>query len=260
MELFALGNLGFLAVDIYVAHSVNQFHHWAEWVPFAFSLAAPLPLLLGLLVVRWRRAIGLTVGLGAVVVGIAGLLLHLDSQFFEQMTIASLVYTAPFVAPLAYTGLGLLLIMNRLVPPRSVEWAGWVLLLAMGGFVGNFVLALADHAQNGFFNPLEWVSVVAAAIGVGALAPPLLVRVGRTYLAMAAGAMVFEVAVGLLGFVLHARAILHSPMATWFERVVYSAPAFAPLLFANLAILAMIGLWAAARQVQPSGQVNVATA
>ena len=49
---------------------------------------------------------------------------------------------SPFAAPLAYTGLGLLLIANRLVDPQSPEWAYWILLLALSGFIGNFVFSL----------------------------------------------------------------------------------------------------------------------
>jgi hypothetical protein len=33
-----------------------------------------------------------------------------------------------------------------------------------------------------------------------------------------------------------------SPMQNWWERIVFSAPVFAPLLFANVAIVAWIGL------------------
>jgi hypothetical protein len=36
------------------------------------------------------------------------------------------------------------------------------------------VFSLADHAGNGFFNPLEWMPVVASAIAVGFLAVPLI--------------------------------------------------------------------------------------
>ncbi|MCA9516160.1 MAG: hypothetical protein KC635_14545, partial [Myxococcales bacterium] len=93
----------------------------------------------------------------------------LDSAFFQRETLHDLVYTAPFIAPLAYTGLGLLLVMNRTVSADRAEWGFWVVVLALGGFVGNLVLSLADHAQNGFFNPLEWVPVVAAALCVGFL-------------------------------------------------------------------------------------------
>ena len=115
---------------------------------------------------RLARGIGLAVGWGSIAVGIAGLLWHLSGDFFQEQTLKNLVYTAPFAAPLAYTGLGLLLILDRMVDARSLEWSRWVILLAAGGFVGNFVLSLADHAQNGFFYPSEWIGVVAAAVGL----------------------------------------------------------------------------------------------
>ena len=67
---------------------------------------------------RVARWLGLAVGYGAVLVGVAGLLLHLDSQFFDQQTLKNLVYTAPFAAPLAYAGVGLLLILDRMVDAR----------------------------------------------------------------------------------------------------------------------------------------------
>ena len=106
-------------------------------------------------------AVGHLVGWGSMVIGVVGLLLHLQSRFFHERTLESLVYTAPFAAPLAYTGLGLLLVMNRMVDADSVEWPLWVLLLALGGFVGNFIFSLADHAQNGFYHATEWIAVVA---------------------------------------------------------------------------------------------------
>lgn len=254
VELFVLANLGFLAVDIFVAHSMNDFRHPAEWVPFAFSLAAPPALAVGMIrggVRGGRRGpgrwIGLVVGFGAIVVGVAGMLLHMESHFFEHRTLKSLVYAAPFVAPLAYAGLGLLLVLNRTVDDRSPEWAMWVVFLAWGGFVGNFGLSLLDHAQNGFFNPAEWVSVFAAALAVGFFLVPFLRRVDRRYVIWCAGVGVLQVLVGVAGFALHAWAILHGPMDTLWESIIYGAPVFAPLLFANVAALAGIGLWAMVR-------------
>lgn len=47
---------------------------------------------------------------------------------------------------LAYTGLGLLLVVNRIGDVGSTEWASWILLLALGEFFGNFVFSLTDHA------------------------------------------------------------------------------------------------------------------
>jgi hypothetical protein len=247
LEAFVLVNLAGLAPDIYLAHSTNLFRSWGEYLPLGFSLAAPV-LLLGAALAAWRgwlggwRLLGQLVGWGAVALGIAGLILHLESRFFYEATLESLVYTAPFAAPLAYTGLGLLLIMNRMVNPRSVEWPLWVLLLALGGFVGNFIFSLADHAQNGFFYASEWIPVAASAFAVGFLVMPFVAMVHRSYIALCAAVMGVEMVVGLLGFYYHAAANLRGPSASPLDNFVYGAPAMAPLLFPNLALLVFIGL------------------
>ena len=79
---------------------------------------------------RIKRWVGLAVGWCSVGIGIWGLVFHLNSQFFTDFTIKSLVYTAPFVAPLAFCGLGLLLLMNCMVHQESLEWG------TMGGVHG----------------------------------------------------------------------------------------------------------------------------
>jgi hypothetical protein len=48
--------------------------------------------------------------------------------------------------------------------------------------------------------------------------------------------------------VLHVRADLHGAAASKLDRFVFGAPPFAPMLFADLAMLAAIGLWATARE------------
>ena len=77
IELFVVSNLGFLALDIFVAHSTNAFSHPAEWIPFYFSLFAPLLLIIELGLNWYRkkqnyRLIGFLVGACSSVVGIAG--------------------------------------------------------------------------------------------------------------------------------------------------------------------------------------------
>jgi hypothetical protein len=253
VDLFALVNLGGLAPDIYLAHSVNLFHHPAEYLPLLFSFGAPLVLLPAVWALpRERlalwRACGHVVGWSAVVVGIAGLVLHLDSQFFRQWTLASLVYAAPFAAPLAYTGIGLLLIMNRMVDHHGREWPLWVMFLALGGFAGNFIFSVTDHAQNGFFHVTEWIPVVSSALAVGFLLVPLLMRVNRGFLRLCALVMLLQATVGVVGFALHGLADLHGTGPTLFDRVVYGAPIFAPLLFADLVLLAGIGLFVLYRE------------
>ena len=100
VEAFVAGNLAFLAVDIYLAHAVNDFHHPAEWIPFYVSLLAPILLVIDGFRRRWGRGgLGIFTGWLCIAVGLAGLFYHLDSQFFQTHTMASLVYTAPFAAP-----------------------------------------------------------------------------------------------------------------------------------------------------------------
>ncbi len=248
LEVFVLANLAGLALDIYLAHSTNLFADTTEYIPLVFSLVSP-PILAvaiyGYLTSRndlWRW-LGHGVGWTAVALGVTGLILHLESHFFHSLTIKSLVYTAPFAAPLSYTGIGLLLIMNRMVRPDTPPWPQWVLLLALGGFVGNFVFSLADHAQDGFFHVEEWIPVVASAVACGFLVVVFLVNINRTYLVWCAAVMFLQMGVGLLGFYYHNAANLHGSSTSMFENLVYGAPPMAPLLFPNLALLSLLGLY-----------------
>jgi hypothetical protein len=255
LEAFDLVNLAFLSLDIYLAHSVNQFQRAAEYIPLYFSLAAPLVLLVGLLAGEWLarqavwRDLGYVVGWLAVVMGLVGVVLHLDSRFFLERTLKSLVYAAPFAAPLAYTGLGLLLIMNRMVRSDAPEWTHWVVLMALGGFAGNFIFSLTDHAQNGFFHWTEWIPVVSSAFAVGFLVAPFLTPVGRRFLQICGLVLFVQAGVGLLGFYLHTAANLRGPSAQWLDNFIEGAPALAPLLFPNLVLLAGIGLWVWGREL-----------
>jgi hypothetical protein len=250
VEMFVTVNLTILAADIYIAHSVNQFRKAAEYIPLYFSLGAPLLLAIGIWL-RWSwkleapwRDFGYFVGWLSILVGLGGVLYHLESRFFLDRTLKSLTYAAPFAAPLAYCGLGFLLLMNRMVEARSAEWARWVILMALGGFFGNFVLSLSDHAANGFFANTEWIPVISSALATGFLTVPLILEVNRRFLDACLFVLLLQALVGMLGFVLHMQANLVAPGSRLFDKLVNGAPPMAPLLFPNLVGLALIGLWA----------------
>ena len=249
IEAFVLSNLAFLLLDVFIAHSINAFRHWAEWIPIYSSAVGTGLLFMGAVRGRFDSShrltsrIGMVVGWLAIVVGLLGLILHLKSQFFEQMTIQSLVYTAPFAAPLSFVGVGFLLILNRRVPLESVEWGKWVVFFAWGGFVGNFILTLCDHAQNGFFDRREWIPVVSSAIAVGFLFSPVFFDVEGPFLKLCLIILGIQVVVGVVGFGFHFIANLKGPGDGYLENFLYGTPVFAPLLFVNLAILAAVGIW-----------------
>ena len=247
LEGFVLANFAFLILDVFLAHSVNAFRHWAEWIPLAFSIAATV--LLAPALPNAGRAtrgsygyrVGLAVGFGSIALGIAGVVYHLESQFFSQWTLRSLVYTAPFAAPLAYAGLGFLLLVNRMVPRDTEEWDWWVVLFALGGFLGVFVLALCDHAQNGFFHASEWWPVAASALAGGFLSVALVDR-RAAFLRICLGVLALQAAVGLLGFYVHVAADVNGLSASLYENFLHGAPPFAPLLFVDLGVLAALGV------------------
>jgi hypothetical protein len=138
--------------------------------------------------------------------------------------------------------------MNRMVADKEIEWAQWVIFLAFGGFVGNFIFSVSDHAQNGFFHRTEWIPVISSAVAVGFLIVPLLMKVERPYLRLCGWVMLLQVIVGALGFTLHAQADWHGTGDNLFLRIVHGAPIFAPTLFCDLAVLAGIGLLALGRK------------
>lgn len=249
IEIFVIFNFAFLIIDIYFAHSINDFAHWSEWIPFYFSICATL----GLSIPHFKKNksnkdlysyyTGTFIGWISIIVGFAGMVLHLESQYFQLFTIKSLVYTAPFVAPLAFTGLGFLLLLSRMVTPNTEEWGKWIIFLAFGGFVGNFILALVDHAQNGFFSMLEWVPVWSSAFAIGCLVTILFRKQNVSFLKMCVVVMIVQAAVGITGFFLHFTANIAGESENIWENFVYGTPLFAPCLLPNIAVLALIGLW-----------------
>ncbi|HSE24812.1 MAG TPA: hypothetical protein VLB68_24335 [Pyrinomonadaceae bacterium] len=81
VEVFVLINLAFLTLDIYLAHSTNDFHRRSEYIPRYYSAVAPLLLLIGL-IARERfdysavwRDLGYLVGWLGVLIGLTGVIL-----------------------------------------------------------------------------------------------------------------------------------------------------------------------------------------
>ena len=251
LQIFIIINLAFLAIDVYIAHSVNAFAHRAEWIPVLFSLAAAPLLLVAALSQRRRvkRFLALGVGWGCVLIGVGGMLYHLNSQFFVDFTVRSLVYTAPFIAPLSFTGLGLLLIMHCTVDEASSEWGRWLLVMACAGFLGNFVLSLCDHAQNGFFDWREWIPVGVSAMAVGFLMTAIVRLHNSPFLIVCLLILALNALAGVVGFYLHLSANLHAAAPTLKDSFLYGAPVLAPLLFPNLAALGGLGIMGVMRSV-----------
>ena len=118
-------------------------------------------------------------------------------------------------------------------------------LLAGLGLFGNFALCLLDHAQNGFWAPVEWGSVAAGALGGLALCTAAASSEERPqerrFLWIVLGSMV---ATAALGATLHLRGLLEATGQPLLEKLQYGPPLFAPMLFADLAALGALGMLA----------------
>lgn len=244
--VFAAANLLFLLADVGLAHSA-YFHSPFEYVPLAVSaFGGTLAFILAWLSVEKGtvRAGLILVAAASIATGVWGLFLHLGSEILVRPTLHRLVYSAPTVAPLAYAGLGLLILAAVFVPSpiargRCVEG------LAGLGLLGNFLLCLLDHAQNGFWAPAEWLSVAAGAVGGVALIGRALTREDRSserYFVW--GVLAAMVAISVLGTTLHLAADLRPRNVSVLDRFRYGAPIFAPMLFADLAALGALGVLA----------------
>jgi hypothetical protein len=261
LEVFLLFNFACLTGDILLAHSENSFRNPAEYIPLGFSGAAAILLFVGLVsrvksqsLLLWKW-FGYGIGWISVAVGIAGVAYHLESSFFYERTLRSLTYAAPFAAPLAYVGLGCLLLMNRMVPFPTTEWAKWTLLFTLGGFAGNFGLSLSDHAVNGFYHWTEWIPVFSCALAVGFLIILFAGAGSGQSFKPCALVLVLQIIVGVAGFFLHGQADLHGPSASLVQNVIHGAPPFAPMLLPNLALLGLLGLLALDR-VLPQSRIR----
>ena len=144
---------------------------------------------------------------------------------------------------MAYTGIGLLLLLNNLILDTEPEWAKWVVFLALCGWCGNFVLSVLDHAQNGFFKITEWLPVIASALACSSLGTLLCMQQKQRFIPFCITILCLNIIVGSAGFFLHLAADLQVPATQSTDKLLYGAPLFAPLLFPNLSLLALLGIW-----------------
>ena len=102
---------------------------------------------------------------------------------------------------------------------------------ATGGFAGNFVLSLTDHAVNGFFHRSEWIPLISSALAVGSFLVYLLGNPARSYSRWCVAVPVLQAIVGSTGFLHHLSADLHGRSRSLFSNVISGAPPLLPCGF-----------------------------
>jgi hypothetical protein len=242
LVVFGGANLIGLLPDVWLAHT-SFWHARVEAVPLVVSAVGGALALVGAALGRRGRLLVAVVAFACVATGGAGFVLHLGSDALRHPpTLHRLVYSAPILAPFAYAGIGLVLAAGIALDDARARGRAALALAGLGLF-GNFVLCLLDHAQNGFWAPVEWASVVAGALGgltvLGAAVLGELRPGERRVVWIVLALMVLTAAAGTL---FHVSADLRAEGPSFLDRLRYGAPVFAPALFADLALLAALGL------------------
>ena len=267
--LMAALNQFFIALDVYLAHSISGGIKPAEWIPISFGVAATCLLLFAGLIAQRNRPLGTVVAnvvlLGSIVIGLLGAWLHLDrtvlldSGLFSLEAVSTLIWAPPVIGPLFFILISVLGISAAWIeaPPDS----GRLILLgqrtvqmpysktrAYSLIVAIFVLAtlissVLDHARFSFDNAWVWLPVAAGLFAFATSAfIGIVERPNGADIAVHATAMLLLIAVGALGFVLHAEASLTSTGRVLIERFLRGSPILAPLLFCNVGLMGLLVL------------------
>ncbi len=234
-------NLLAMSGDIVIAHSYNEFALWGQYIPLGAGLVAGVVALYAAFSdAPGTRAAATTAMLVSVALGIAGFYWHIESQIVHGITLRTFVYTAPLVAPLAYSGIGLIGLLalhgRRAFLPISRRRLMYLLIGA--GSMANALLSALDHARNAFINGAEWVSIpVSLLAGTVFIHAGLKDRLESDDRIALWTALTAQFVTGLAGFGFHAAINLASPVGTLIDKIIYGPPIFSPLLLCDLSTM-----------------------
>lgn len=259
--LFASSNLAFLALDVAVAHSVNDFVPAYEWIPvFISPLGAATALWLAIHrdpgpLARFLHVVAM---LANFIVGMLGFAFHLRALVnpLGGLSWNWLVFSAPVLAPLSFAGVALVGLTAVCREERSDSGAFLVpgglridapisktqhLLWFVGlGFAGATGMSFLDHGQYGY-EFFEWIPVAVGCFATIAVCGRALTSAAErvddlTYF----WTMIVCIVTGIVGFAFHLSKDTADSGAMSIERMRSFAPIFAPMLFSDLGILGLL--------------------
>lgn len=269
MLLLIAVNLFFLGGETYLAHSISGTIVPREWIPILFGPLSGALLLVAGLVARRRRMtanlIATLVFAASAVVGILGTVYHWarwvlpNAAAGERFQVLLILYAPPLLAPATFALVGLMGLSaawherpvdsGQLILPGGLwlhmpysKSQAYFLLVAAGTLI-TLISSVVDHALTHFENPWVWVPVVtgvfatAVFFALGFTAHP-----GRADLTTYTAAAALLLLTGAAGFGLHVWRNTYGLGGFVIERFIRGAPAFAPLLFANMGLFALIVL------------------
>lgn len=262
-------NLIFLGIDIYLAHSISGTIKPNEWLPIGFGMAAGIALMAAGLLASGNRKLAMILAnlvfLSSIVVGALGAYFHLDrtvllrSGLFGSEAVSTLIWAPPVIGPMFFILVSILGITAawvespadsgrlKLLGERSVQMPysktrAYMLITAIF-ILATLISSVLDHARVRFDNAWTWLPVTAALFGMATCLYLGIMRAPSAGDIMAhASAMVVLMAVGALGFALHADSNLTAAGQINSERFLRGSPFLAPLLFCNVGLMGLLAL------------------
>ncbi len=267
--LLAAFNQIFIAVDIYLAHSISGAIVASEWIPIVYGGLAGIALLLAGLIALHNRPLATRLAnlvfLLGVVVGLLGAYFHLDrtvlldSGLLSLEAVNALIWAPPVIGPLFFILISILGISAawaespvdsgrlRLLGERHVQMPysktrAYMLITAIF-ILATLISSVLDHARIRFDNVWVWLPVAAALFGfTTSLCLGILRRPNPGDVVVHSVAMLLLILVGIVGFVLHAESSLTTTGLVVVERFLRGSPILAPLLFCNVGLMGLLAL------------------
>jgi hypothetical protein len=269
--LLAAFNQIFIALDIYLAHSINGTLKPKEWIPIVYGAAAGIALLAAGAVALRQRILATRLAnfvfIVGIVVGLLGAWFHLDrtvlldSGLLSLEAVSTLIWAPPVIGPLFFVLISVLGISAawveapvnsgrlRLSGSRYIQMPysktrAYMLITAIF-ILATLISSVLDHARLEFSNAWVWLPVAAALFGFTTALYIGIVKVPNSGdIATHAFAMLLLIATGVAGFVLHADASMTSAGEIVVERFLRGSPALAPLLFCNVGVMGLLAMLA----------------
>jgi len=238
---FIAMNYLMMSLDCTLVHWSSGFDHIGMYFSAGWPLLAALPFIFFTFKPpkKTGRGVSLVVSLASVAVGIAGLAWHLLGQFFEAPGLQSLIYSAPILAPLGLTVLGIMT-LAIIYPPKEGLTRRLIGFMALW-MLGLALLGLQDHARNNFYEWGEWIPIVVGVFSmiVFGLYALFYKKMNGNGLLLTTTLILFATAA--VGAVMHTVAFFEATVPL-VQKLSQAAPPLAPTLFGDAAIFVLIAL------------------
>ncbi len=267
--LMAAINQLFIGIDIYLAHSITGGIKPNEWIPIIFGVVAGFLLLVaGIIALRNRpfaTVLANLVFISSIVIGVLGAYFHLNRTLLLNTslsgaeTVSSLIWAPPVIGPMFFILISILgisaawvespadsgtlkLLGNRTIQMPYSKTRAYFFIVAIF-ILATLMSSVLDHARFSFESPSVWLPVAAGLFGMTTcLFLGIVEKPTSADVTVHTVAMLWLIAVGVIGFILHTESSLTPSGAIIVERFLRGSPLLAPLLFANVGLMGLLVL------------------